>query len=92
MIWCYSTSYVIWTYGDVYSALQTGVIDGAENNWPSFIDSGHYELCKFFIVDGHTRVPDLIVCSTASLEKLSKEDSALIFECAKLAQEDHRNR
>ena len=80
------------SYGDVYSALQTGVIDGAENNWPSFIDSGHYELCKYYIVDGHTRVPDLIVCSTSALQGLSDEDQALIRECAKLAQEDHRAR
>lgn len=80
------------SYGDVYSALQTGVIDGAENNWPSFIDSGHYELCKYFIVDGHTRVPDLIVAATSALEALSTEDQALIRECAKAAQEDHRAR
>lgn len=80
------------SYGDVYSALQTGVIDGAENNWPSFIDSGHYELCKYFIVDSHTCVPDLIVCSTMSLQNLSEEDQALIRECAKAAQEDHRAR
>ncbi len=80
------------SYGDVYSALQTGVIDGAENNWPSFIDSGHYELCKYYIVDGHTRVPDLIVCATSALEALSAEDQALIRECAKAAQEDHRLR
>ena len=80
------------SYGDVYSALQTGVIDGAENNWPSFIDSGHYELCKYYIVDGHTRVPDLIVASTSCLEALSEEDQAIIRAAAKEAQEDHRVR
>ena len=45
-------------YGDVYSAMQTGVIDGAENNWPSFESSKHYEIAKYFTIDEHTRVPE----------------------------------
>jgi len=79
-------------YSDVYSALQTGVIDGAENNFPSYIDTSHYEVCKYFIVDAHTRVPDVIVCSTKTWEKLSAKDKTIIAECAKEAQNDHRKR
>ena len=44
-------------FGEVYSALQTGVIDGAENNWPSYFSTSHYEVAKYFTLDGHTRVP-----------------------------------
>ena len=44
-------------YGEVYSGLQTGVIDGAENNWPSYESTSHYEVAKFFTLDEHTRVP-----------------------------------
>ena len=43
--------------GDVYSAIQTHVIDGAENNWPSYISFSHYEVARYFTVDGHMRVP-----------------------------------
>lgn len=79
-------------YADVYSALQTGVIDGAENSFNSYIDVSHYEVAKYFIVDEHTRVPDVIIASTATRDKVSPEDWEIILECAKLAQEDHKDR
>ena len=44
-------------FGDVYSGLQTGEIDGAENNWPSYESTRHYEVAKYFTLDEHTRVP-----------------------------------
>jgi len=50
-------------YGEVYSALQTGVIDGAENNWPSYLTTSHYEVAKYFITDEHTRVPEIMLAS-----------------------------
>ena len=50
-------------YGDVYSALQTGVIDGAENNWPSYDTASHYEVARYFSIDEHTRVPEMILAS-----------------------------
>ena len=50
-------------YGDVYSALQTGVVDGAENNWPSYLSSNHYQVAKHITIDEHTRVPEMIAFS-----------------------------
>jgi len=70
-------------YGEVYSALKTGVVDGAENNWPSYLTTSHYEVAKYFITDEHTRVPEITVGSKKVFDKLSKEDRAIIFKAAK---------
>ena len=64
-------------YGEVYSALQTGVVDGAENNWPSYLSTSHFEVAKYFITDEHTRVPEIMVGSKRVFDKLSKEDQEL---------------
>lgn len=69
-------------YSEVYSALQTGVIDGAENNWPSYESTSHYEVAKYYTLDEHTRVPELQLCAQATWDKLSAEDQAVIKECA----------
>lgn len=69
-------------YGEVYSALQTGVIDGAENNWPSFESTSHYEVSKYYVLDEHTRVPEMQMISKKTWEKLSAEDQKIIKECA----------
>jgi tripartite ATP-independent transporter DctP family solute receptor len=68
--------------GDVYSAIQTHVIDGAENNWPSYISFSHYEVAKYFTVDGHTRVPEVLVASKISLSKLTKADQDVVMKSA----------
>ncbi len=73
-------------YGEVYSALQAGVVDGAENNWPSYLTTSHFEVAKYFIVDEHTRVPEITVGSKKVFDKLSKEDQALILKAMKDAQ------
>jgi tripartite ATP-independent transporter DctP family solute receptor len=70
-------------FGEVYSALQTGVIDGAENNFPSYDTTGHYEVAKYYIMDSHTRVPEILVASKIVFDKLSKEDQAIIKQAAK---------
>jgi tripartite ATP-independent transporter DctP family solute receptor len=70
-------------FGEVYSALQTGVIDGAENNWPSYLSTGHHEVAKYIITDEHTRVPEIIIGSKRVFDKLSKEDRAIIDQAAK---------
>lgn len=70
-------------FEDVYSSLEKGNIDGAENNWPSYISTKHYEIAKYITVDKHTTIPEMIIASTKSLEKLSKEDVEIIKECAK---------
>jgi len=73
-------------FGEVYSALQTGVVDGAENNWPSYLTTSHFEVAKYFIVDEHTRVPEITVASKKVFDKLPKEDVALILKAMKDAQ------
>jgi tripartite ATP-independent transporter DctP family solute receptor len=73
-------------YGEVYSALQAGVVDGAENNWPSYLTTSHFEVAKYFITDEHTRVPEITVGSKKIFDKLSKEDYALILKAMKDAQ------
>lgn len=73
-------------YGEVYSALQTGVVDGAENNWPSYLTTSHFEVAKYWISDEHTRVPEITVGSKKVFDKLSKEDRALILKAMKDAQ------
>ncbi len=70
-------------YGEVYSALQTGVIDGAENNFPSYLTQSHYENAKFYVKDAHTRVPEILVGSKVSLSKLAKRDIEIIKKAAK---------
>ncbi|WP_067335765.1 TRAP transporter substrate-binding protein [Stappia indica] len=70
-------------YGEVYSSIQTGVIDGAENNWPSFESSGHFEVAGYYTLDEHLIVPEVLVMSKKSWDKLSAEDQALIRQAAK---------
>lgn len=70
-------------YGEVYSALETGVIDGAENNWPSFESAKHYEVAKHYTIDQHQIVPEVLVMAKASWDKLSPEDQAIVRQAAK---------
>ncbi len=70
-------------YGEVYSSIQTGVIDGAENNWPSYESSGHFEVAGYYTLDEHLIVPEVLVMSKASWDKLSAEDQAAIRQAAK---------
>jgi tripartite ATP-independent transporter DctP family solute receptor len=70
-------------YGEVYSALQTGVIDGAENNWPSYDTSGHFEVAKYYSLDQHLIVPEVLVMSKATWDKFSPEDQLLVKQAAK---------
>jgi tripartite ATP-independent transporter DctP family solute receptor len=70
-------------YGEVYSSIQTGVIDGAENNWPSYESSGHFEVAKYYTLDEHLIVPEVLVMSKRSWEKLSPEDQKAVRQAAK---------
>ena len=69
-------------YGDVYSGLQTGKIDGAENNWPSYESTRHYEVARYYTIDEHTRVPEMQLVAQATWDKLSPEYQNIIRECA----------
>lgn len=70
-------------YGEVYSAIETGVIDGAENNFPSYESSGHYEVAKHYTLDMHTMVPEVLVMSKTSWDKLTPEDQEIVRQAAK---------
>ncbi|MDG5785985.1 TRAP transporter substrate-binding protein [Evansella sp. AB-P1] len=70
-------------FGEVYSGLQTGVIDAAENNYPSYYSTGHYEVAPHYILDGHQRVPEVLMVSSNTWDKLSEEDQEIIRTAAK---------
>ncbi|MGL1893016.1 MAG: TRAP transporter substrate-binding protein [Spirochaetaceae bacterium] len=70
-------------YGEVYSAIQTGVIDGAENNWPSYYSASHYEVAKYYTLDEHLRVPEITIASKMSMDKLTAADQKLIMQASK---------
>ena len=72
---------------DVYSAIQQGVIDGAENNWPTYESMGDYQVAPYFVLDGHTRVPEVLLASETVLDTLDPADVEIIKECAKQTQE-----
>ena len=61
-------------WGELYTSLQQGVVDGAENNPPSFYLSKHYEVCKFYSLDEHTSIPDVLIMSTHVWNGLSYQE------------------
>lgn len=69
-------------WGELYTSLQQGVVDGAENNPPSFFNSRHYEICKYYTLDEHLRVPDVIVISPKVWDDLSAEHQAVLRQAA----------
>ncbi|MDR3590794.1 MAG: TRAP transporter substrate-binding protein [Negativicutes bacterium] len=77
-------------YGEVYSALQTGIIDGAENNPPSLFAMKHYEVCKYYALDEHSMVPEIVVMSKKVYDTLSPEDQKLMMEAAREATKEYR--
>ncbi|NQT26767.1 TRAP transporter substrate-binding protein [candidate division KSB1 bacterium] len=67
-------------WGELYTALQQGVVDGAENNPPSFHLSRHYEVCKYYSLDEHTSVPDILLMSTVVWNRLSRQEQTWLQE------------
>lgn len=70
-------------FGELYTALQQGMVDGAENNPPSVYDSRHWEVAKHYALDEHTRVPDMLVFSRPIWDRLSPQVQAWIKEAAR---------
>lgn len=70
-------------FGEVYTALKTGIVDGAENNWPSYESTRHFEAAKFYDMTEHSMVPEVLVFSKRIWDKLPKEDQATIRKAAK---------
>lgn len=73
-------------YKEVYSAIQQGVIDGAENNYPSYDTSFHYEVAKYYTVNEHVRIPEVLIASQKIKDRISEEDFEIIKACAKQSQ------
>lgn len=67
-------------WGELYTALQQGVVDGAENNPPSFYLSRHYEVCRYYSLDEHTSVPDILLMSTVVWERLTEQEKTWLQE------------
>jgi len=70
------------SWGELYTALQSGVVDGAENNPPSFYTSHHYEVCKYYSLNEHTMVPDVLIISTVIWNKLTDEEKGWLQKAA----------
>ena len=70
------------SWGELYTSLQQGVVDGAENNPPSFSTSRHYEVCKYFSMDEHTRIPDVLLINASVWNSLPIEIQKWLQEAA----------
>jgi tripartite ATP-independent transporter DctP family solute receptor len=77
-------------YDQVFSALQTGVVDGAENNPPSFVFDNHYQVAKHYTLTEHLIVPEILVFSRRTWDTLSKDDQALLRKLGREAQLEER--
>jgi len=77
-------------YDQLVSALQTGVVDGAENNEPSYATGQHYRHAKYYSMTGHLMIPEIVVFSKKSWEKLSNDDQQLILKFSKEMQQEQR--
>ena len=70
------------SWGELYTALQSGVVDGAENNPPSFYTSHHYEVCKYYSLNEHTMVPDVLIISQKVWKKLTDQEKEYLQQAA----------
>ena len=78
-------------YGEVFGALQTGVIDGAENNPPSYFTANHYSTpAKYYAQTNHLIIPEIFVMSKVTWDKLTPADQALLKKESRAAQLDQR--
>ena len=77
-------------FDQLINAMQTGVVDGAENNYPSYESGQHYRYAKYYSKTGHLMIPEILIFSKKIWDELSKEDQALILKFAKEAQQEER--
>ncbi|WP_110600963.1 TRAP transporter substrate-binding protein [Salinicola lusitanus] len=78
------------SYGEVFQSLKTGVIDGAENNFPSFESSNHYEVAKYFSETDHLIIPECLCIAKTSWDALSDEDKSIVRTAAENAATEQR--
>ncbi|MBW2514018.1 MAG: TRAP transporter substrate-binding protein [Deltaproteobacteria bacterium] len=69
-------------FSEVYQSLKTGVVDGAENNWPSYESTGHYEVAKFYSISQHLIIPETLCINADVWKKLSADDQKILKEAA----------
>ncbi|HEY5896221.1 MAG TPA: TRAP transporter substrate-binding protein, partial [Burkholderiales bacterium] len=77
-------------FNELYSAMQTGVVDGAENNEPTVLAQNHYQVAKVYSLTGHLIIPEMFVFSKVSWDKLAKADQDLIRKYSREAQFEQR--
>src|SRR3954471_17373735 len=77
-------------FNELYSAMQTGVVDGAENNEPTVLAQNHYQVAKIYSLTGHLIIPEMFVFSKVSWDKLGKDDQALLKKLSREAQFEQR--
>jgi len=77
-------------FDQLINALQTGVVDGAENNYPSYSSGQHYRYAKYYSETGHLMIPEILVFSKRVWNNLSKDDQALIMKLSAEIQQDQR--
>lgn len=81
---------VAMSYGDVYTSLQTGIIDGTENNETALTTGKHGEICKVYSTDQHAMIPDVMVMSAKVWKNITPEDQQIILEAAHESTESHK--
>ena len=69
-------------FAEVYQSLKTGVVDGAENNWPSYESTGHFEVAPFYSMSQHLIIPEIVCINAKVWEKLSPEEQKILKEAA----------
>jgi tripartite ATP-independent transporter DctP family solute receptor len=74
-------------YGELYTAIQQGVVDGAENNPPSFVSSNHYEVSKYYTLDQHSSIPDVLLIGTKFWDKLNEQEKQWVQDAANISSQ-----
>jgi tripartite ATP-independent transporter DctP family solute receptor len=77
-------------FNELYSALQTGVVDGAENNPPTLLAQNHYQVSKVYSLTGHLIIPEIFVFSRRTWDTLTPADQALVKKLSREAQLEQR--
>lgn len=89
MMNCLGGSATVMGYSDIYTGMQQGVIDGAENNVTALRDHG--DVTKYYCFDEHTRIPDMVVIASSVWNKFSDEQKSIVSECAATATEEYKD-
>lgn len=88
MMNCLGGSATVMGYSDIYTGMQQGVIDGAENNVTALRDHG--DVTKYYCFDEHTRIPDMVIISSNIWNQFSDDQKSAVIECAKAATEEYK--